>query len=176
MTNKSQRYGMPAIMMHWAAAVLVVGVGVLGLLHDSWPRSTQAFWINIHSVVGLALWLLMMVRLYWRIRNPPPPLPPESGKLSLRLSHPVHMTLYLLLLLIPVVGIVTFVWHGRVFDFGLFKLDFKVPRNRAIFHPTEDVHGYLAYGLFALAGIHALAAMWHQWVRNDGVLRRMWPR
>lgn len=50
-----------------------------------------------------------------------------------------------------------------------------VRRNRAIFHPTEDIHGYLAYTLFALAGLHVLAALWHQYVRRDGVLQRMWP-
>jgi cytochrome b561 len=87
----------------------------------------------------------------------------------------VHWLLYALLLVIPVVGIVTFIWHGRVFDFGLFQVDFGVRRNRAIFHPTEDVHGYLAYALFALAGLHILAALWHHFVRHDGVLRRMWP-
>jgi cytochrome b561 len=62
-----------------------------------------------------------------------------------------------------------------VFDFGLFQLDFGIKKNRAIFHPTEDIHGYLAYALFALAGIHLLAALWHQFVRHDGLLRRMWP-
>ena len=75
----------------------------------------------------------------------------------------------------PIVGVVTFLYHGRVFDFGLFQLDFGVTKNRAIFHPTEDIHGYLAYALFALAGLHALAALWHQFVLHDGVLRRMWP-
>jgi cytochrome b561 len=41
--------------------------------------------------------------------------------------------------------------------------------------PTEDIHGYLAYGLFALAGLHALAALWHRFVLQDGVLARIWP-
>src|SRR5271155_2065915 len=94
----------------------------------------------------------------WRARPPPPPLPPETGTLSHRLSRPVHALLYVLLFVIPVFGIVTFIWHGRVFDFGLFKIDFGVRKNPAIFHPTEDIHGYLAYALFTLAGIHIAAA------------------
>jgi cytochrome b561 len=64
---------------------------------------------------------------------------------------------------------------GRVFDFGLFRVNFGIPSNRAIFHPTEDIYGYMAYALFALAGIHALAALWHHFIRHDGVLERMWP-
>jgi cytochrome b561 len=79
----------------------------------------------------------------------------------------------MLMFVVPIVGIVTFIWHGRVFDFGLFRVDFGVRANRAIFHTTENVHGYLAYALFTLAGMHA--ALWHHFVRRDAVLRRKWP-
>jgi cytochrome b561 len=43
------------------------------------------------------------------------------------------------------------------------------------FHPTEDVHGDLAYVLFALIVSHVLTALWHQFVRRDRLLQRMWP-
>jgi cytochrome b561 len=175
MSQDVERYTAPAIALHWLTALLVIVVGTLGLLHDSWPKSTQAFWINIHAMIGLLLWVLVMLRLAWRWRQPPPPLPPDVGTLTRRLAGPVHALLYLLLLVIPIIGIVTFVYHGRVFDFGVFQLDPGVKRNRAIFHPTEDIHGYLAYALFTLAGLHLLAALWHQLVRHDGLLRRMWP-
>jgi cytochrome b561 len=77
--------------------------------------------------------------------------------------------------IVPIIGVVTFLYHGRVFHFGLFDLDFGVKKNRAVFEPTEDIHGYLAYALFALAGLHALAALWHHLMLRDRVLVRMWP-
>lgn len=172
----TDRYDPGAIRFHWTMAVLIVIVGVLGLLHDSWPKATQSFWINIHALIGLLVWALLMARFWWRTTHPPPPLPPEVGELSRRLSRPVHLLMYALLFVIPIFGIVTFIWHGRVFDFGLFKVDFGVQKNRAVFNPTEDIHGYLAYALFTVAGLHALAALWHHLVRQDQVLRRMWPR
>lgn len=169
------RYDRGAIGFHWIVAVLVVVVGVLGLLHDSWPKGTQSFWINIHALLGLLLWVLLTARFWWRSTHPPPPLPAEAGALARTLSRRVHLLLYALLFVIPILGIVTFIWHGRVFDFGLFKVDVGVQKNRAIFHPTEDIHGYLAYTLFTVAGLHALAALWHHFIRRDGVLSRMWP-
>jgi cytochrome b561 len=172
---ESGRYGAGAIAFHWVMFLLVVGVGTLGLLHDSWPKRTQPFWINVHAMFGLLLWVLLLARFVWRIRHAPPPLPRDAGEFSRRLSGPVHLALYALMFIIPIIGIVTFIWHGRVFDFGLFQVNFGIKSNRAIFHPTEDIHGYLAYGLFGLAGLHALAALWHHFVRHDGVLRRMWP-
>jgi cytochrome b561 len=48
-------------------------------------------------------------------------------------------------------------------------------KNRAVYKPTEDVHAYLAYALFAVASFPALAALWHQFIVHDGVLSRMWP-
>ncbi len=151
-----ERYGAGAVGFHWTMFLLVVVVGILGLLHDSWPKRTQAFWINVHVML-------------------PPLLPSEVSGLSRRLSAPVHWTLYALMFITPIVGVVTFIWHGRIFDFGLFRLDFGVPSNRAVFRPTEDIHGYLAYALFALAGMHAAAALWHHFFMRNGVLGRMWP-
>ena len=173
--DRTERYGAGAIAFHWIMVLLIVAVGVLGLLHDSWSKQTQAFWINIHALFGLLVWVLAMARFWWRARHPPPNLPPSVGEFSRRLSAGVHRLLYVLMFIIPIVGIVTFIWHGRAFNFGLFRLNIGIRPNRAIFHPTEDIHGYLAYALFALAGVHVMAALWHHFVRRDGVLKRMWP-
>jgi cytochrome b561 len=170
------RYDSGAIAFHWLMFVLVVCVGALGLLHDSWPtKPMQRFWINIHAILGLLLWFTLMARFMWRRRHQPPPLMESVGTFSRRTQALVHFSLYALLFVTPIVGIITFVYHGRVFDFGIFKIDFGIKSNRAIFHPTEDLHGYLAYAIFALAGIHALTALWHQFITRDGLLDRMWP-
>jgi cytochrome b561 len=171
-----ERYGLGAIAFHWTMFLLVACVGTLGLLHDSWPKQTQRFWINIHALMGLLLWLVLIARWWWRSRHKPPAPAGDSGALSRRLSAPIHFALYALMFVTPLVGLVTFVFHGRIFDFGLFQINFGIRSNRAIFHPTEDLHGYLAYALFGLAGLHALAALWHQLILRDGLLARMWPK
>jgi cytochrome b561 len=169
------RYDGAAIAFHWLTFLLVVIVGILGLLHDDWPKQTQAFWINIHAVLGLLLWLLLLVRFAWRLAHALPPPTPGLSSFARRCSSPVHLLLYALLFVIPIIGFVTFVYHGRVFDFGAFKIDPGIQKDRAIFHPTEDIHGYLAYALFTVASLHAVAALWHHFYLRDGVLRRMWP-
>jgi cytochrome b561 len=168
-------YRLGAIAFHWTMFVLVVIVGVLGLLHDSWPKQSQAFWINVHVLVGILLWVVLLARFGYRLRHAPPSLPADIGAFSRRFSSPVHLTLYALMFVIPIIGFVTFIYHGRIFQFGLFDLNFGVNKDPAIFEPTEDIHGYLAYALFALAGLHALAALWHHFVLHDGVLARIWP-
>jgi len=169
------RYDRGAMTFHWSMVVLVVVVGAIGLLHDSFPENTHAFWINLHALIGLLVFTVLLARVWWRSTHKPPALPSDSGELPRRLAFAVHMLLYVLLFVIPLVGIVTFIWHGRAFNFGLFRVDFAVPKNRAIFEPTEDIHTWLAYTLFALVGIHVLAALWHHYYRRDGILSRMWP-
>lgn len=168
-------YGTGAIAFHWTTFVLVIIVGILGLLHDDWPKATQGFWINVHALLGLLLWSTLLARLYWRLRHTPPALPAGIGVMARRFSSLAHWAMYGLMFTIPLLGVVTFIYHGRIFDFGLFQIDFAVKKDHAIFGPTEDVHGYLAYALFAVAAIHASAALWHRFYWHDGVLQRMWP-
>jgi cytochrome b561 len=172
----AESYGKTAIAFHWVMFALVLIVGTLGLLHDDWPKQTQSYWINVHALLGLVLWATVIARFIWRARHAPPKLPNTVGATTRRISNFVHLTLYSLMFVTPVLGFVTFAYHGRIFDFGLFHLDLGVKKNPAIFEPTEDIHGYLAYALFAIAGLHALAALWHQLYLQDGVLSRMWPR
>jgi cytochrome b561 len=174
MSDNAGRYGSQAIALHWLLAVLVIGVGTLGLLHDSWPKGSQAFWINVHALGGLLLWVFLLWRFGLRLKQPPPPLPADFSVAAKRLALTVHLLLYALLFITPIIGMVTFIWHGRVLDLGFYRLNFGVTKDRAVFEPTEDIHGYLAYAIFALAALHILAALWHHFCKRDGVLRRMW--
>jgi superoxide oxidase len=79
------------------------------------------------------------------------------------------------MVLIPIFGFVAYVWHGRAFDYGFAQLNFGVASNPGVFHPAEEVHQVLAYCLFGLAALHAAAALYHHFVRRNGVLLRMLP-
>ncbi len=169
------RYGSGAIWFHWTVAALIVFLGALGLLFDDIPKDSRSFWINVHGCVGLIYFALVIARLVWRAKHAPPDLPSDVGEFSRRSSAAVHHLLYATMVLIPVFGIIAFVWHGRAFDYGLFQLNFGVASNRSIFHAAEIIHQWLAYGLFGVAGMHAAAAIWHHFGLRDGVLMRMLP-
>ena len=170
-----ERYGAGAIAVHWTAAALILFLGVLGLAFGYIPREPRPFWINLHGTVGLVYFVLVIARILWRASPPAPDLPPDIDALTRRASAGTHHLLYVLMLITPVVGIVAYIWHGRAFDCGLFQLDFGVASNRDVFHPAEEIHQWLAYALFALAALHMAGALWHHYVRRDGVLMRMMP-
>jgi cytochrome b561 len=169
------RYGPGAVTFHWTVAALIVFLGGLGLLFDDIPRGARPFWINVHLCVGLIYFAAVIARVLWRTTHKAPDLRPDIGEFSRRTSFAVHHLLYVLMLLIPVVGVVARVWHGRGFDYGVFQLDFGAASDPAVFHLAEKIHQLLAYALFALAGLHAAGALYHQFVRRDGILLRMMP-
>lgn len=132
------RYSGFAQALHWLIALMILAAFALALSFDSIPRATRPWWINLHTVTGLLLFALVLLRLVWRMGHQPPPLPQGTSALTRRSSTVMHHTLYLLMLVIPVIGIVAYVWHGRVFDFGLFKLDFGVASSKAVYDPAEQ--------------------------------------
>src|SRR6202012_4359868 len=92
-----QGYRPGAIAFHSTMFGLVVIVGILGLMHDSWPKKTQSFWINVHALIGILLWSVLLARLAYRLRHSPPALPEGLGSVSRTLSSPVHWGLYALM-------------------------------------------------------------------------------
>ncbi len=60
--------------------------------------------------------------------------------------------------------------------FGLFELPKLIATRAAGWGWTGDVHGLLAnYVMLALVGLHVAAALYHYFIRRDGVLQRMLP-
>ncbi len=173
--HSATSYSRSAILYHWTSFALIVFVGALGLSFGLIPRPSRPFWINIHAVVGLVVLALAVLRIGWRFGHAPPDYPEGTPALTRKLSVPVHWLLYALMIVLPLVGIVAYVWHARAFDFGLFKVDFGVASNKPVYEAAEEIHELLAYSLFGLAGLHGLAALFHHFIRNDGTLGRMWP-
>jgi cytochrome b561 len=83
------------------------------------------------------------------------------------------MLLYILMLLVPMIGIPTLLYRGRGIDFGVFQIPPMLARTPEIFHPLTDVHGYAAYALVALALGHVAAGLYHQFILKDDLLSRM---
>jgi cytochrome b561 len=174
-TPSVQRYSGFAQAMHWTIAVVVLGMFTLGMLFDYTPKGTKTWWVNIHVCVGLVLFALVLIRLAYRAGNPPPPPPAGVSEPVRKAGVASHHLMYLLMVVIPVIGVVAYVWHGRVFNYGLFQLDFHVPSNKAVYERAEDIHGYLVYVLMGFVALHFLAALWHQFIRKDGLMWRMLP-
>ena len=89
----------------------------------------------------------------------------------------MHWLLYGLLFVLPILGWINASYRGfPVSLFGLVELPKLLATRAPGFGWIGDVHGVLAnYAMLALVGLHVAAALYHYFVRRDGVLQRMLP-
>lgn len=169
-----QRHQPWVIRLHWLSVLLLIAALTLALLReDIESRDTRTLLLFWHSQVGAALLLISALRLLVRRRGAPQPL--ETGLLRW-VAHISHGCMYLLLLGLPLVGIAALQAHGRTFSLaGLVELPVFLERNRELSETLVEIHEYLAWTLVTLIGLHIAAALWHQLLRRDGLMLRMWP-
>lgn len=168
-------YTLPAKIFHWTVAILVLGMIPVGIALESLPKgNVQDTFYALHKSTGFVVLLLMIGRIVWRLTNPPPPSEPTIARWQVGASHAVHWSLYAILLAMPILG-----WAGSnafgapVSIYGLFTLPDLVSKDEALSKTLLGIHGTLGLLAAALIIIHIAAALYHRFVRKDGVLARM---
>jgi cytochrome b561 len=168
------KYDRASIIYHWIVALLVIAVGAIGLLFDT-LRPYKAAMLNIHALLGLFLYLLVLLRLTNRLTKPAAPPVAGASEAMTRLATAMHALLYAFLVAIPGIGLVSFIWHARTFNLGFASFTPVPVGAKAIYHPTQVVHIWMAYVFMAAISLHALAALWHHYIKRDDTLSRMAP-
>jgi cytochrome b561 len=172
------RYSTPAIVLHWLIALLIVGTFTLGLVMTDIPglSPTKLKYFAWHKWAGVTVLLLAALRLLWRLLRTPPPFPASMRPWEQSLAHWTHVALYVLMFAVPISGYLYTTAAGvPVVYFGLFQLPVLFPRTPAWKEPLEGLHYWLNMGMAALVAGHVLAALKHQLLDRDGVLKRMLP-
>jgi cytochrome b561 len=168
-------YTATAKVLHWTVAVLVLLMVPLGfVIAKEWGGPAQQFLYNLHKSIGALLIPLVLFRLFYRFKNPPPPLPSDIPAIQQLAASATHWALYALILAQPLVGyIMTSAYPAPVPFFGLFNLPAIWPANRALSEQLSVVHLYFGIAIAAVAAMHIGAALFHHFVRKDRVLMRM---
>lgn len=172
--NTRDEFGMIARLLHWLIFALVIGMLMGGASLFFLPSGGfRIFVLAIHKSIGQIIFLLMVVRLAWRLYNP---LPRElSGTPVLNYAaHVLHIVLYVLLLLQPLVGILMSQAFGApVSFFGLFQLPALVWHSPSLGSFLQEVHGVTAVLLTLAIAVHGAAALKHHFIDHDRTLMRM---
>lgn len=171
------RYDLPMQALHWAIALLIISAFVLIQVLDGMPRGPErTALMGIHKSVGATVIFLVALRLVWRFISPPPALPAGTAPLMALAAKAGHVALYVLMIAVPVVGVLMSQAKGRPVEvWGLFTLPTLVGESKDLGHQLEEAHELLGNLIMIVAGLHAAAAMFHQYVLKDGVLTRMLP-
>lgn len=172
--NTPDSYGAIARLLHWSVVLLIILQYVLAESAHDLPDGTEKLQLILrHKSFGVLILLLVLARIAWKVANKGLPVPAGSPGLR-KAAAAGHGILYLLLLAVPLSGWAMSASAGYpVSFFGLFELPALVAENHELHEALEELHEGLFVTLVVVSVGHVLAALYHQFVLKDGVLRRM---
>ncbi len=183
--NNSIRFGLVALTLHWLIAVLFLAMVTIGLtmtslaLTDPWTFPLY----QLHKSIGVTIFVLVALRLVWRLSGKVPPLPATLKPWERVAAYLTHYGLYAALLAMPLTGWITVsaspygiptVLYGYV---KLPHIGFVVAsaHKATIEQAASWTHWGLAWTAMALVALHIGAALKHHFILKDDVLSRMLP-
>jgi cytochrome b561 len=172
------RYGSVAQLFHWLTAVIVLVAFIYGP-GGSETRvysSARDFDRQLHETLGIAVLTLAAVRLLWRLADERPD-PSAMRRWMDVTSKMVQAALYLLMFALPLTAITGAWLEGHPLTLlGKVEIGPLLPRAHDTGASLATLHTWLGDAIMWLAGLHALAAIFHHVVLRDGVLLSMLPR
>ena len=173
--NSPTRYGLPARILHWSVAALVLFLIWLGWwmvelsYYDSWYYASRQW----HEALGILVWAMGLMFAAGHLVNRPPASLPLTGW-ERRASWAAHKLLYLSLLVLPVTGYLIATADGNGMElFGLVTLPSLFGKSESVRIAATTIHTFGSYGLLALVFIHASGALKHHLLDRDRTLMRM---
>ncbi len=170
--SSSKQYGTVAVTIHWLSALLIFALIGSGFKASNAQASAAKMDIlQIHVPIGILILLLTLARIaWWKFADKKPesiPMPRWQD----RAAHAVHVFLYIVILGMAASGIGMLALSGAapiIFNESNTVLpDFWE-------YPPRIPHGIGARLIIALFVLHAGAALYHHFVKKDGLLHRMW--
>ncbi|AKE51024.1 cytochrome b [Kangiella geojedonensis] len=173
--DNSQRYGQVSRLLHWAMALLILWQFMSAGAHFLFDETAvEAFFWPTHKPVGFLILILAVIRVIWALVNVV-----NRPKAVTLISKLGHISLYLLLLAIPIVALLRQYGSGRSFEpFGIPVFSgFEGEKIKWMTDLGSNFHSTLGWILLALIVGHIAMAVWHRKSKNQqDVLPRMWGK
>jgi cytochrome b561 len=163
--------------LHWLMALMIFGLLALGFYMSDLPLSPDKLQLySWHKWAGVTVFVLVWIRLAWRITHRPPALPQGMSPLMQMGAHAGHLLLYVLMIAIPLSGWLMSSAKGfQTVWFGVLPIPDLIGKDKELGKTLAELHEALNIGLLLLIIGHALAAFFHHFVHKDDTLRRMLP-
>ena len=173
------RYSNVAVTLHWLIVALLLTQVWLGFTFADMERGPARMeFFAWHKTVGATILVLTLVRLGYRLMNPPPPYPPEMPDWRRTAAAWSHRILYTLLILLPLTGLIAVSGRGpgpTTPLIGGIPLPTLPGIDKATGELSAGVHEFLVWTTITLLVLHIGAALYEQFLARVGVAYRMPP-
>lgn len=182
--HKSTHYDAFSRALHWITAIVVtiafiLGPGGFGRLMRKGIDPATRIDIVWHESLGMLVLALTLIRLLWLLVRPAAP-EFEMAAWARWASRAAQGALWLLMLALPATAMMALGSEGHPLTLlgGMRVDDMPFIANLPIAKMADwgDVHEFLGDAIMWIAGLHAVAAIYHHVWLQDGVLASMLPR
>jgi cytochrome b561 len=171
------KHATATIVLHWSTVMaIVMAVAAIYLRDATEDKVIRQVLLEAHRQLGMLVLICVPLRIavrYWLGFSD------QSGGTAALLrwaAAMTHLALYASLIALPLVGWAATSAKGITLRlFGLVRLPGLVAADPDVADALVDYHTWGAWALLALVAAHAVAALWHHFVRRDGVLKAMLP-
>lgn len=171
MNKTVERYSTAMIAIHWSTAIAVLIAYILSV-DEHEVRNDPPL---LHFAFGLSVLILLFARLIARSLKEATPAGSSGERWLSRWARHGHVSLYLLLVFIPLSG-----WYvasrmglpANLFGLTLPPLTGSVKGSPGLLGQLHKWSGNL---ILIVAGLHAGIAFWHHFAVGDRTLKRMSP-
>jgi cytochrome b561 len=174
-----RRYSNAAVALHWITAVLVLFQIWLGLSFADMPQGPQRGELfTWHKTIGATILILALVRLTYRLMNPPPPFPPELPRWERLAAVWNHRLFYVLLIGLPIGGLIAVsgLTKGPTTTLlGGVKIPVIPGISEQMGETAGEIHAALAWVLIVLLVLHVAAALKQQFFDRPGRMSGRMP-
>ncbi|MBT7623567.1 MAG: cytochrome b [Flavobacteriaceae bacterium] len=170
--NTLTEYGLISKLFHWISALLLfiqIPLGFYLVDLDFGPERLSIE--NIHVVIGLSIFYLVILRLISKIINPNPKLEPSIFKGQRFLAKLNHVLLYVTILSITISGILKKLFNGETLVIVFKKI--RIEDNFELSEIFYDIHAFSNYLIIALITLHIMAVIIHKFLFNDNLLKKI---
>lgn len=126
---------------------------------------------NIHIIIGLIIFYLIILRLINNILNPTPKMKNSSFLGQIFIARLNHFLLYLTILLITISGILKKLFGGE--SLIIFFKEIKIKENFNLADQFYDVHIFANYILISLISLHIFAVIVHKVFFKENLIKKI---
>ena len=126
---------------------------------------------NIHVILGLIIFYIVIIRLVNKILNPTPKLDPSIFKGQVFLAKMNHILLYLAILSITISGILKKLFNGE--SLVIFFKEIQIKDNFELADQFYNIHIFSNYVILFLIVIHLVAVIVHKLFFKDNLLKKI---
>ncbi len=168
------------VILHWLVTIAVIGMLTIGIYMTQTETFALYPW---HKSFGLLVFVLVVARALWRIKNGWPEPVGNYPSYERMLAKTVHWVLVVGPVLMPISGFLMSSLGGT--GVSLFGLEIVarnpdpvdpqkvIPHNEGLAGFFRSIHGIVAWALVIGILLHIAGALKHHVVDKDGTMRRM---